>query len=110
MVLWQAIVTAAIAALFLIWSTSLNAVSALVGGGIGIAAGLAMVVFLFRRVAGNEPRRIMGNAYKGEAAKLVLTVVLFGLALKFLELSALPLFVAYIATLAVHWVALLRKT
>lgn len=109
MVLAQTVVTLVVAAAFLIWRDARFAVSALVGGGIGAAAGLAMVAFMFRKTEGDDPRRVMRNTYKGEAAKLGLTVVLFVAALKFLELSALPLFVAYIATLAVHWFALLKR-
>lgn len=108
MVLGQLAVTAAIAALFWIWSGGLAAVSALTGGGIGIAAALAMVAFMFRETAPGDAKAVMRNAYKGEAAKLGLTVVLFALVLKFLELAALPLFVAYIATLLMHWVALAK--
>lgn len=110
MVLAQVGATLLVAAVFLIWRDAHAAMSALVGGGIGVAAALAMVAFMFRRTGGDDPHRVVRNAYKGEAAKLGVTVLLFVAALKFLELAALPLFVAYIATLAVHWVALLRKT
>jgi ATP synthase protein I len=113
MAVGQFAVTALAAALFGVWKGANAAFSALIGGGIGIAAGLVMVAFMFRAPAqvlsaGDNAQRIMRNAYKGEAAKLGLTIVLFALALIFLELSALPLFVTYIAALLVHWVALVR--
>src|SRR5690349_2854825 len=91
MTLGQVVVTAILAGVFLLWMGTSAAMSSLVGGGIGIAAGLAMVAFMFRRA--DDPQRAVRNAYKGEVAKLGLTIVLFVLALKFLELSALPLFV-----------------
>jgi ATP synthase protein I len=109
MVMRQVVVTAAIAAIFWGLRGQLDAVSALMGGGIGIAASLAMVMFVFRESAQGDPQRIMRNAYKGEVAKIALTIVLFGIVLKFLEVAALPLFLAYIAALLMHWVALVRR-
>lgn len=106
MMLGQLVVTVAVAALFGVWRGGHDALSALVGGGIGIAAGLAMAAFMFR--SAGDPQRVVRNAYKGEVAKLGLTVVLFVLVLNFLELAALPLFVTYIAALLVHWVALVK--
>ncbi len=113
MALGQLAVTALLAVLFGFWKDAVDAFSALVGGGIGIAGGLAMVALMFREPAQglsaqDAAQRVVRNAYKGEAAKLGLTVVLFVLVLNFLELSALPLFVTYIATLLVHWVALVK--
>src|SRR5690606_36378517 len=108
MALGQLAVTAVSAALFLIWRGGLEAVSALAGGGIAMAAGLAMTVFMFRKSAQGDPKRIVRNAYKGEAAKLAVKVVLFVLVLKFFEVAALPLFLTFVAALAVHWVALVR--
>jgi ATP synthase protein I len=105
----QVLITLVIAGLFLIWSDARAAMSALMGGGIGVAAGLAMVGFMFRAVPGDDPRGLMRNVYKGEAAKLGVTVLLFVVALKYLKLAALPLFVAYIATLLMHWVALMKS-
>jgi ATP synthase protein I len=109
MVMRQVVVTVAVAAIFWGLRGQLDAVSALMGGGIGIAASLAMVMFVFRESAQGDPKRIMRNAYKGEVAKIGLTIVLFGVVLKFLEVAALALFLAYIAALMVHWFALLKR-
>ncbi len=106
MTLGQIAVTVALAAVFWVWRGGHDALSALVGGGIGTAAGLAMAAFMFKGAA--DPQRIVRNAYTGEVAKLGLTIVLFALVLSFLELAALPLFVTYIAALLVHWVALVK--
>lgn len=107
LVLLQAAATSLVAGLFLIFSGAPAAQSALLGGGIGVTATLAMVVFAFRP-AGNDPRRIARGFYRGEAAKLGVTVLLFVLALKVFEIAAAPFFAAYIATFLVYWIALAR--
>ncbi len=109
LVLAQAAATLILAVSFLIGSDAHAAVSALIGGGIGVAASLAMVVFMFRGASGADPKRIVRGAYRGEAAKLGLTVVLFVAALKFVDVAVLPFFVTYAATLLVYWIALVKS-
>ena len=86
----------------------LSAISALIGGGIGAAATLAQVLVGLRNSAGKEPRAIVSGFYRGSAVKLVVTVVLFVLALRGRHLAAAPLFVTYVATFLVYWVVLAR--
>ncbi len=107
LVLGQAAATFVVAALFLVFSGTAAAQSALLGGGIGVAASLAMALVAFRP-AGGDPRRILRGFYRGEAVKLGVTVLLFAAALRFLEIAAAPFFAAYIATFIVYWVALAR--
>jgi ATP synthase protein I len=108
LVLGQAAATLGVAAVFLALSGALAARSALLGGGIGVAANLAMVMVAFRP-AGSDPKRIMRGFYRGEAVKLGLTVLLFAATLKFLVIAAAPFFVAYAATFLVYWIALARS-
>jgi ATP synthase protein I len=82
------------------------AVSALVGGGIGTLASLAMAVLAFGRSAGADGVRIVRAFYLGEAAKLGLAVVLFVVVLKAMKVSPAALFGAYVATFFVYWIAL----
>lgn len=110
LVLAQVAATLFIAMSFLIGSNARAAVSALIGGGIGVAASLAMVIFMFRAAGAADPRRILRSTYRGEAAKLALTVLLFVAALKLVELAVVPFFVAYVATFAVYWIALLKSS
>lgn len=107
LVLLQAAATSVVAGLFLFFSGAPTAQSALLGGGIGVMATLAMVVVAFRPVGG-DPKRIARGFYRGEAVKLGVTVLLFALALKFFAIAAAPFFVAYIATFLVYWIALAR--
>lgn len=81
-------------------------ISALVGGGIGTLASLAMVVFGFGRRAGSDARLVVRGFYLGEAVKLGLTVVLFVLVLRSMEVAVGPLFGTYVATFFVYWAAL----
>ena len=86
----------------------LSAISAFIGGGIGAAATLAQVLVGLRNSAGKEPRAIVSGFYRGSAVKLVVTVVLFVLALRARRLAPSPLFVTYVATFVVYWLALAR--
>jgi ATP synthase protein I len=83
--------------------------SALIGGGIGVAASLAMVMIMFGRAGGADPQRILRSAYRGEVVKLALSVLLIVAALKWVELAVLPFFAAYAATFVVYWIALVKS-
>jgi ATP synthase protein I len=90
------------------------AVSALIGGGIGAVATLVQVLVGLRNSAGKEPRAVVSGFYRGSVMKLIVTVVLFMLALKALAIQGrspapAPLFVTYVATFVVYWLALARS-
>ena len=84
------------------------AVSALMGGGIGI---LGAFVYAWRAMRGNEtdPSKLYRAQMLGETYKFA--VVLGGFALVFLgykDLAALPLFLGFVLTVVVYWMALLK--
>ena len=84
------------------------AVSALVGGGIGILGAFA---YVWRALRGNEtdPGKLYRAQMLGETYKFA--VILGGFALVFLgfrDLAALPLFLGFVLTVAVYWMALLK--
>ena len=85
-----------------------SAVSALIGGSVGAAATLAQVLIGLRNSEGKEPQVVMRSFLRGSALKLVVTVVLFVWALRGHNLAPAPLFVTYVATFLVYWVALAR--
>ncbi len=87
----------------------LASVSALIGGGIGAAATLVQVVVGLRSSAGQTPQAVVRGFYRGSAMKLAVTVLLFALALRGRHLAAAPLFVTYVATFLVYWLALARS-
>ena len=88
---------------------SLASESALIGGGIGAAATLVQVLFGLRNSAGKAPQDVVRGFYRGSAMKLVVTVTLFALALRGRRVAAAPLFVTYVATFFVYWLALARS-
>jgi ATP synthase protein I len=105
-VLWQAVVTAAVALLSFVIAGRLAGVSALLGGGISTLASLAMVVLAFRAGSSANAQSAVRAFFVGEAAKLVTLVVLFVWVLRTLKVSPLAMFAAYLATFIVYWVAL----
>ena len=84
------------------------AVSALMGGGIGILGAFA---YAWRAMRGDEtdPRRLYRAQMLGETYKFA--VILGGFALVFLgyrDLAALPFFLGFVLTVVVYWMALLK--
>jgi F0F1-type ATP synthase assembly protein I len=80
--------------------------SAALGGGISTIASLAMAVLTFGGSAAANPERAMRAFYVGEAAKVVVVVVLFVVVLKTIRVVPLAMLGAYVATFFVFWVAL----
>ncbi len=85
-----------------------SAVSALIGGGIGIFGALA---YAWRALRSDETdlKKIYRAQMLGETYKFA--VVLGGFALAFVgykDLAALPLFLGFALTVVVYWMALLK--
>jgi ATP synthase protein I len=103
----QAAVGLGVAVLFFIAGNGLAAKSALIGGAIAFIPGAFYAVRVIRSRY-NSPDRLLRAHYAGEFGKLMLTALLFGATFAWVrEISVLPLFAAYIATLLVYWAALL---
>lgn len=105
----QVAVAVAVALGFLALKGSQAAVSALIGGAIAV---VPSAFYAWRVVrARNAPvQRLLWAHYAAEFGKLALTVVLFGATFAWMkEVSVLPLFAAYIATLLVYWAALVTS-
>lgn len=80
--------------------------SALVGGGIGIAATAAAALSI-ALTRGASPGSMLGGQYLAELAKFGVTVGLFIVTfLSYRDVAAGPLFAAYAATLLAYGVAL----
>jgi ATP synthase protein I len=97
-------VTAALAAWGLAGGRA--AFSALVGGGIATLGSLAMAGLVFGGGRGVDAQRVLGMFYVGEAVKVALVIVLFVLALKWVNVQPLAMFIAFAATFLVYWIAL----
>ena len=83
--------------------------SALIGAGIAVVPG-AFYAWRVIRSRSAPPERLLRAHYSAEFGKLALTFVLFGAVFAWVrEVSVLPLFAAYIATLLVYWAALVMS-
>ena len=88
------------------------AVSAMLGGGIAMASALAYVWRALRPSgrAVADVKKAFNAQVAGEGYKFAVTLLLFALVFKtYAQLAALPLFLTYVATIVVYWMALLRQ-
>jgi F0F1-type ATP synthase assembly protein I len=105
-VLGQAAVTlAALLAAGFIGGTS-DAVSALLGGGIGTVASLVMALIAFGGRAPRSAPQVLAFFFAGELAKLASMVLLFIAVWHWMRPSPIPMLAAYGATFVVYWIAL----
>lgn len=103
---WQLVITGLVSAVASWVGGSEFAVSALIGGSIGIVAGLYQALRMFRIDASKDPDGFLRSVYVGEAIKILLTVALMLAAIKALDVAMLPFMLGYIAIYAVYWMAL----
>ncbi|MDG4550245.1 MAG: ATP synthase subunit I [Candidatus Contendobacter sp.] len=82
------------------------AYSALIGGGVSTLVTLYFASQVFSVRVGSPAAKIARAFYLGELVKLLLTGVLLSVALLWLEVSPLPLLLAYMAALMAYWLAL----
>jgi ATP synthase protein I len=92
---------------FLLFSGLMAAKSAAIGGVIAVVPG---AFYAWRLIASRNvpPDRLLRVHVVAEAGKLTLTFVLFAATFVWIrDVSVLPLFVAYTATLMAYWLALI---
>ncbi len=105
----QAFVAVGVALVAAPFSGVVGALSALVGGAIGILSGFAYVWRAMRRGT-TEAKQAYQAQLLGEAYKFLVTVLLFGAVfLGWPGVAVGPLFVAYALTFVVYWMALLKQ-
>ena len=103
----QVAVAIMVSLLMLVFHGITAAISAFVGGAIGFLTGLVYAKKMLAPSA-SEAKKIIRAHYSAEAYKLIFTILLFSLVFtQYKEVHAPSLFVAYVATLAVYWVALI---
>lgn len=91
-----------------LWGGESAAISAFIGGGIGVCGAFAYV-WRAMRDGEADPAKLHRAQMLGETYKLA--VVLGGFALVFKgyrEVAALPLFLSFALTVVVYWIALLK--
>jgi ATP synthase protein I len=82
------------------------ALSAALGGGISALASLAMALLGFGGRSASDPGRAVRAFFVGEAAKVVVVIVLFVAVLKSMRVVPLAMLGTYVATFLVFWLAL----
>lgn len=105
---WQCVIALCAAGVAGLIGGTNAAVSALIGGGIGVLGAVAYIWRAFRQ-GESDPAKLYRAQMLGEAYKFA--VILGGFALAFIEyknLAALPLFLGFALTVAVYWMALLK--
>ncbi len=105
-VLGQAAVTLAAALASQMVGGRNDAVSALLGGGIGTASSLAMAIIAFGGRAPRSGPQVLAFFFLGELAKLVLMIGLFIAAWHWMRPSPIAMLAGYGATFLVYWIAL----
>ena len=81
--------------------------SALFGGLIGFLPNIVFAFLFGRKDPGKTANQVVRAFYFGETLKLALTALLFIIVFQLPGISALPLFIAFAAVMAVFWFSLL---
>jgi ATP synthase protein I len=102
-VLVQGIITALVAAACGLGLGQEAAISALRGGGIGMAATALMVLAVFRYPEGASATRIAWGFYLGQFLKVALSIALLIVAFGAPRAVPAAVLVAYVATFAGYW-------
>jgi ATP synthase protein I len=108
-VLAQVVITALLAAIcYFPWGPQ-AALSVVIGGGIGVAASLALARMVFRKGA-RALADLVRAFYVGEAAKIGVTIILFVVVFATMKERLVPgaLFGGFAATFVAHWAILPR--
>ena len=100
--LWQALVTVALAALVAAFAGKASGVSALTGGLIGLIANLYMTLAALRPA--RTARSALGWLLAGQFVKVALTVGMFLAVAQRKDVVWPAVFAGYVATLVVFWV------
>lgn len=103
----QLLVAGCVTLAFMLASGLTAAKSAVIGGAIAIIPG---AFYAWRLIVSRDstPSRLLRAHFVAEAGKLMLTFVMFAATFVWMkDVSAIPLFVAYIGVLLVYWLALI---
>ncbi|WP_233586656.1 ATP synthase subunit I [Legionella sp. km772] len=82
-----------------------SAYSALLGGLVCIIPNALFARKLFKYQGARAAKQIVNNFYKGEALKIILSIILFTLVFIFCKITPLAFFASYVLVLMTHWLA-----
>lgn len=104
--LWQALLTAALALIAAFTVGSAFALSVIAGGAIGVLAGSYQAQRMLSIDAASHPGSFMQGLWTSELMKIVITVVMFLVAIRVFKAEMVPTIVGYGGTYLVYWIAL----
>jgi ATP synthase protein I len=84
------------------WNT---AKSAILGGLVNIIPNAYFANKLFKYQGARAARQIVNGFYKGEALKIVLSILLFTLVFVFIKVNPIAFFLTYIVIVMTHWLS-----
>lgn len=79
--------------------------SALLGGMVYIVPNVYFARTLFKYQGARSAKQIVNSFYKGEALKIILSLLLFTAVFVWVKITPLAFFAAYIMLLMTHWFA-----
>ncbi|QFY44587.1 F0F1 ATP synthase assembly protein I [Candidatus Methylospira mobilis] len=85
------------------------AFSALLGGAVAFVPNLLFAALFGRNDPRKNARQVIAAFYRGEIAKLVLTVLLFTAAFRYSEMILWSFFTSFVLVLMMTWFALLLR-
>jgi ATP synthase protein I len=103
---WQLLLTLVLAVIAMLLVDGGFALSVFAGGAIGMIAGFYQAQRMLRVDAGAQPEAFMRGLWISELVKIVLTVALFVVAIRLLQVQMVPTIIGYAGTYIVYWVAL----
>ena len=101
----QLSITLLAATVAIVISGATAAISVLLGGGVTIVPNAYFARTMFRYQGARAAKQIVTSFYKGEAMKMVLTIVLFTLVFKFFTIIPVVFFAVYIVVQMTFWFA-----
>ena len=104
----QALLGAAVAAVCQVGFGSRAGASALLGAAIGVAATSLMALAMLRHGAGASAQRVAWSFFSGWVVKVGFTVALLVVAFRSARVQPAALLAAYVATFAGYWIGAAR--
>ncbi len=105
LLVWQFAVTALISLVLAMVSGSQAGNSALLGGFINLLPNACFASIVFRYQGARDAKKIVNSLYKGEAVKILLTLLLFAVVFSTVVVNPLVLFLTFIVSQMVVWFA-----
>ncbi len=81
------------------------ALSSALGGLVSIIPGMIFALMLFRYQGARAAKHIVSNFYKGEALKIVLSMILFAVVFTIFDVRASAFFISFILVQLTYWFA-----